>query len=791
MNSSHEDSMDRQPTQPRPVRPLPDPEVSQGSLPTGPGAGRSVLGIIDRYELIEELGGGGFGVVYKARDIEAGIEVAVKGLPPLVQHNREELDRVRENFALVSRLHHPHIAAPLVLHRAQRVWYASEDVKKKLRVLEDDYLFVMSYAPGVTLSKWRKQFPGGKVPVDQALEICRQIAEALDYAHSQKVMHRDIKPSNIVVETLPSTPDPRPSNLLARVLDFGLAAEIRSSMSRISNEAGDTSGTRPYMAPEQWAGKKQGPATDQYALAVLFYELVSGEVPFAPAFETGDGVIMGRAVESLAPTPLAELRKRANQGLLRALSKNPSTRFPGCSEFVKSLQSNPRSVSEWAASPNRVAVTGIVIAGVIAGIWLSANARKDKLAAGPLPEQTAVERPIEIEGNALMRDQGDPEMSPSMHLLEAEHVEDETIERGRMAAGPSLSASDQAEKARESLRAQAESHRAAALAAREEAVEQKAEEWASHLWRLADDELRLADQAYADDRFAEAATLWASAVHGYMAAQELAQRTELKEKAEQARRSAEAVRQRAEAAGAEQFAARSWRLAEASMTAAADHAGEGRYSDAKREWDAARDAYEAGRTSAMNYQREQRRQQELARVRESAERARENAIAARRAAEEADAVDDAAALWRQAIAQMESASAATDDHRYAEAESDWLAAEKLFFEARHEAEGIRQHREEQLAARPAALTSQQTAASSRRAAERVNAEHEASTAWRRATAAQRRAETFMADQQFRDARHAWEQAATHFNEAAQIARHAQENREAIGRRPPPVLPPSF
>ena len=94
-----------------------------------------------------------------------------------------------------------------------------------------------------------------------------------------------------------------------RVLDFGLAAEIRSSMSRVSQEKGDTSGTRPYMAPEQWAGRKQDGRTDQYALAVMFYELVSGAVPFASAFDTGDPVIMANAAHNIVPEPLPELTK--------------------------------------------------------------------------------------------------------------------------------------------------------------------------------------------------------------------------------------------------------------------------------------------------------------------------------------------------------------------------------------------------------------------------------------------------------------------------------------------------
>ncbi len=215
------------------------------TMRVGPG---STLGRIDQYDLLKELGGGGFGTVYLARDTVSGIDVAVKGLPPLVKNSREEVENIRSNFALVSRLHHPNIAAALVLHPAKDVVYTSEDVRQKLRVDSGDMLMVMEYAPGVTLSQWRKQFPDRKVPVGQALEITRQIASALDYAHERKIVHRDIKPANVMIETSED------GSVAARVLDFGLAAEIRSSMGRVSREIHDTSGTRPYMAPEQWLG---------------------------------------------------------------------------------------------------------------------------------------------------------------------------------------------------------------------------------------------------------------------------------------------------------------------------------------------------------------------------------------------------------------------------------------------------------------------------------------------------------------------------------------------------------
>ena len=311
------------------------------------GGPDSALGRIDQYELVRELGGGGFGTVYLAKDTVAGIEVAVKGLPPVIKSNAEEIERIRENFALVSRLHHPYIAAALHLQLARDVRYNDEAAREKLRVMPGDTLMVMEYAPGVTLSKWRRQFPGRKVPLEQAVQLVWQIAQALDYAHEQHILHRDVKPSNIMVETKPD------GEVVARLLDFGLAAEIRSSVSRVSQEVRDTSGTRPYMAPEQWAGRKQGPATDQYALAALLCELLTGEVPFASVFETGDPVVMMTAVCNRDVELPAGCPRQA--ALRRALAKDPARRFASCMEFVEEVAKSERVAPTGAgrASPPR------------------------------------------------------------------------------------------------------------------------------------------------------------------------------------------------------------------------------------------------------------------------------------------------------------------------------------------------------------------------------------------------------------------------------------------------------
>ena len=340
--------------------------MTMGNEPTmRPGGGNS-LGRIDKYELVRELGEGGFGTVYLARDTVANVDVAIKGLPPEVKHNSVELESIRGNFALVKRLRHPNIVAVTDLHLAQSVRYLSKDAEEKLRVFPRDTMVVMDYAPGVTLAQWRRQFPGGKVPLDKAIAVVRQVASALDYAHGQKVLHRDVKPANVMIE------ESSDGRLAARVLDFGLAAEIRSSMGRLSREIRDTSGTRPYMAPEQWIGGRQGPATDQYSLAVLFYELVVGEVPFSSVFDCGDTAVMRLAVTTDAPEIPPSLPRNVRRALVIALAKKPEERFASCGDFVAALEGEKVSrggAGTRSAGVGRLLAAAALIAAIAAGGW--------------------------------------------------------------------------------------------------------------------------------------------------------------------------------------------------------------------------------------------------------------------------------------------------------------------------------------------------------------------------------------------------------------------------------------
>ena len=132
---------------------------------------------------------------------------------------------------------------------------------------------------GLTLLQWQKRFPGGKVPLEQAISVLRQLTTALHKVYFERPCHRDIIPSTVLVRAHSD------GSTTFEVPDLGAVAESHGEL-----------GARRYLAPEQWWGGRQNTATDQYGLAVLFVELVTGKVPFAAAFETDDESVMRNAV---------------------------------------------------------------------------------------------------------------------------------------------------------------------------------------------------------------------------------------------------------------------------------------------------------------------------------------------------------------------------------------------------------------------------------------------------------------------------------------------------------------
>lgn len=274
-------------------------------------AGQIISG---KYELLKRIGRGGMGEVWKARDRVGDIDVALKLLPPELGSAPYAVARVKENFRLVHSLVHEHIAALLGLEK-----HASELV------------LVLEYIDGRELRTYFRDYLAAHPASGQveSLRIGAQIAAALDFAHARKIMHRDIKPENILIDASGSV----------KLLDFGLAAEIHQSLSQTGERSYDTSGTRPYMAPEQWKGQSQDAATDQYSLAVVLYELLAGRLPF----ENSDAFVLRECVLREAPESIPALNAASNSALAKGLAKARNERFSNCHALIEALRATSKT----------------------------------------------------------------------------------------------------------------------------------------------------------------------------------------------------------------------------------------------------------------------------------------------------------------------------------------------------------------------------------------------------------------------------------------------------------------
>ena len=284
------------------------------------------IATIDQYEVLKKLGEGGFGAVFLARESISKTLVAIKGLPEEINRHDEEKENLKRNFALIAKLHHPNIASPLVLHLANKVDYGDKSTEKALQIRQGDFFLVMEFARGDTLSEWRKKLRGENL--NDFADVIKKIATALDFAHEKGILHRDIKPNNIMVYRQES------GSIDVKVLDFGLAAELKLSLNRLECKPRGVSGTLPYMSPEQWRGEKQGVGTDIYALAVVAYELLQGTVPFASAFQTGNQQVMYAAVSKANIDYPCGIWPEMNAVLQRGLAKKSRNRYFSCAEFA-------------------------------------------------------------------------------------------------------------------------------------------------------------------------------------------------------------------------------------------------------------------------------------------------------------------------------------------------------------------------------------------------------------------------------------------------------------------------
>ena len=269
-----------------------------------------------RYQIKRLLGRGGMGMVYHAFDSELGIEVAIKSLPPEVSNDPRGLSQLKQEAKLSMQLTHQNIVRLYDLKEA-----------------ENNKYLVMEYVPGFNLSEYL--LVRGRLREEEAWDILKHVAAALDYAHSQKVIHRDIKPGNILFKTT-MTPEQFadyyarenqfPPGAEIKVADFGIARTVSDSISRMSNMP--VSGTLSYMSREQVRGKPQTHKTDIYSLAVVAYELLNGNPPFH------QGEITYQILNE-EPEPIEGVKQEYMLAILRALKKEAEKRPDSVTEFIE------------------------------------------------------------------------------------------------------------------------------------------------------------------------------------------------------------------------------------------------------------------------------------------------------------------------------------------------------------------------------------------------------------------------------------------------------------------------
>ncbi|MFQ5652758.1 MAG: protein kinase [bacterium] len=264
---------------------------------------------ISHYKILEKLGGGGMGVVYKAKDTKLKRTVALKFLPPDLTRDDEAKERFMLEAQAASALDHPNICT---IHEIDET--------------KDGQLFIaMACYQGETL-KQRLESVGANgrspLPVAEAIEIVIQIAHGLAKAHEQGIVHRDIKPANIMVTT----------DGIVKILDFGLAKLTGATQ---LTKTGTTLGTVAYMSPEQAQGVTVDHRTDIWSLGVVLYEMVSGELPFRGEYEAA--VIY--SILNEAPEQETAIPANLQQIVAKALAKEPEERYQQMDELLADLNS--------------------------------------------------------------------------------------------------------------------------------------------------------------------------------------------------------------------------------------------------------------------------------------------------------------------------------------------------------------------------------------------------------------------------------------------------------------------
>ncbi|NUO83500.1 protein kinase [candidate division KSB1 bacterium] len=281
--------------------------------------------VISHYRILDKLGAGGMGVVYKAEDLKLKRFVALKFLPTELTHDAEAKERFVQEAQAASALDHPNICT---IHEIDET--------------DDGQMFiVMAYYEGETL---QKKVNSGQLSVASAVEFAIQIAQGLAKAHEHGIVHRDLKPANIIIT----------KDGVVKIVDFGLAK--LASQPRLT-KTGSTVGTMAYMSPEQARGEAVDHRADIWALGVVLYEMLTGQLPFKG--EQEHAIMYSTLFEQ--PQPVAELRSDIPNELAtvveNALQKDRNNRYQSAAAMLRDLQSMNKHFSFSPTQNNTVNAT--------------------------------------------------------------------------------------------------------------------------------------------------------------------------------------------------------------------------------------------------------------------------------------------------------------------------------------------------------------------------------------------------------------------------------------------------
>ncbi len=283
-------------------------DLCRGEIATSPQP-------VPTYTTIRQLGRGGMGVVFQARNNLTGRMVALKLIVPESAATRSAIDRFLREMSVISQLKHPNIVEWL-----------------EQGMTRGQFWFTMEYVAGTNLEALANAEPG-KYPINQACRMASQVLKGLELAHANGFVHRDIKPENILIGQ-------SPAGLVAKISDFGLAKSFRGLGLSGLTFSGEMRGTVPFMPPEQMLDfKTVQPIGDLYSTAATLYYLISGQFIYDQVAEGGDLI---RMLLEEPPVPIQHRRPEVPTALAgvidRGLARDPADRYPTASALRRALR---------------------------------------------------------------------------------------------------------------------------------------------------------------------------------------------------------------------------------------------------------------------------------------------------------------------------------------------------------------------------------------------------------------------------------------------------------------------